>query len=64
MHPITLVQRHFFNFNNHPNNKHTGIMLQIPTVTVEHCGHHYFLKPFNIIGFVRRLLQNVRLKVH
>lgn len=39
-------------------------MLQTPAVTVEHCGHHYFLKPFNIIGFVRRLLQNVHLKVH
>lgn len=39
------------------------MMWQIPAVTVERCGHHYFLKPLNIIGFVHRLLQNVYLKV-
>lgn len=40
------------------------MMLQIPAVTVEHCGHHYFLKPFNIIGFVCRHLHNVHSNVH
>lgn len=61
--PFTLVCRSFINFNIHQNNKHTGMMWQIPAVTVERCGHHYFLKPLNIIGFVHRLLQNVYLKV-
>ena len=60
---FTLVYSSFINFNIHQNNKLTGVMLQIPAVTVEHCGHLFFFF-FNIIGFVHRLLPNVHPKVH